>query len=197
MPIPKVAPGEMKKAFIARCMGNRGMLREYPDQKKRAGVCYTQWNVHAKKEQDEFDELVENTKGRLKINSFKQLKMLLEASVGSKKKETNGDKVMKETTKKGTYISEAFLSLQTELTKAVKMQIQGNVYVVDFSPKWVVFNKYGEGVDQYFKMKYKVKRGKAELQGSPILVDRKVVYENQISSLDFVELIELNKSVEE
>jgi len=43
MPIPKPNPGETEAKFISRCMGNDTMVREYPDQKQRAGVCYTQF----------------------------------------------------------------------------------------------------------------------------------------------------------
>lgn len=43
MPIPKPKANETESDFVARCMGDDVMAREYPDQKQRAGVCYTQW----------------------------------------------------------------------------------------------------------------------------------------------------------
>lgn len=42
MPIPKPKQGEKKKDYISRCMADSVMLKEYPDQKKRAGICYSQ-----------------------------------------------------------------------------------------------------------------------------------------------------------
>jgi len=45
MPIPKPKKGEKEQKFISRCMGDKIMNKEYPDQKQRAGVCYTQWKT--------------------------------------------------------------------------------------------------------------------------------------------------------
>lgn len=54
MPIPKPKAGEKEEEFISRCMGNGTMNKEYPDEKQRAGVCYTQW-----RERD-YSEFIEN-----------------------------------------------------------------------------------------------------------------------------------------
>jgi len=43
MPLPTPNPNEDKDKFISRCMNNDTMKKEYPDEKQRAGVCYTQW----------------------------------------------------------------------------------------------------------------------------------------------------------
>ena len=43
MPIPKPKKGETKEKFISRCMGSSVMNTEFPNDKQRAGVCYTQW----------------------------------------------------------------------------------------------------------------------------------------------------------
>jgi len=43
MPIPINKDGESQKDFISRCMGDKTMKKEFPDQKQRAGVCYKQW----------------------------------------------------------------------------------------------------------------------------------------------------------
>jgi hypothetical protein len=43
MPIPKPGKTEDKNTFISRCMGDKVTNREWPDQKQRAGVCYSQW----------------------------------------------------------------------------------------------------------------------------------------------------------
>ena len=39
MPLPKPR-GQSKKAFLNSCMSNPAMLKEFPDQKQRAAVCY-------------------------------------------------------------------------------------------------------------------------------------------------------------
>lgn len=43
MPIPTPSGGEEQDAFIGRCMGNDVMKKEFPDQKQRSAVCYSQW----------------------------------------------------------------------------------------------------------------------------------------------------------
>lgn len=42
MPIPTRRAGEEQDAFVSRCMSNKTMLREYPDQEQRAAICYRQ-----------------------------------------------------------------------------------------------------------------------------------------------------------
>jgi hypothetical protein len=43
MPIPKPSKTEKEDEFISRCMGDTVMNQDYPDNKVRAGVCYSQW----------------------------------------------------------------------------------------------------------------------------------------------------------
>lgn len=43
MPIPKPSKDETKEKFISRCMGDDVMNKEFPDRKRRAGVCFSQW----------------------------------------------------------------------------------------------------------------------------------------------------------
>jgi hypothetical protein len=43
MPIPSPHDGESQKDFMSRCMSNEVMNEEFPDQKKRAAVCYSQF----------------------------------------------------------------------------------------------------------------------------------------------------------
>lgn len=52
MPIPSPRKGEDKDNFISRCMGNGVMLREYPKQNVRSGVCYNAWNTRNDAEQN-------------------------------------------------------------------------------------------------------------------------------------------------
>ncbi len=49
-PLPKPRKGESKKDFISRCMSNKAMQREFPEQEQRVAVCHTQWRrVHGGK----------------------------------------------------------------------------------------------------------------------------------------------------
>lgn len=49
MPIPNPHKNEKKEDFVSRCMGDEVMNKEYPDQKKRSGICYSQWENKNKK----------------------------------------------------------------------------------------------------------------------------------------------------
>jgi hypothetical protein len=42
MPIPQPEKNENDKKFIARCMSNETMVKEYPDNKQRAAICIGQ-----------------------------------------------------------------------------------------------------------------------------------------------------------
>ena len=45
MPIPTPkSKGQSKKEFINSCMGNNTMNTDYPDNKQRAAICYSQWS---------------------------------------------------------------------------------------------------------------------------------------------------------
>ena len=52
MPIPKPNPDEKQQDFISRCMGNPTMVKDYPKQEQRAGVCHTQWDRKLKEVAD-------------------------------------------------------------------------------------------------------------------------------------------------
>lgn len=39
MPIPVKNPGENKEKFIQRCMSDKTMVREYPDNRQRYAIC--------------------------------------------------------------------------------------------------------------------------------------------------------------
>lgn len=55
MPIPKPKNGEEKDQFISRCMSDDIMQKEFPDDKKRAGVCYSQWKAKEIKNSEWFN----------------------------------------------------------------------------------------------------------------------------------------------
>lgn len=42
MPIPKPHKNEKHDKFISRCMGDKVMNKEYPDQKQRYAICNNQ-----------------------------------------------------------------------------------------------------------------------------------------------------------
>ena len=48
MPIPSPKENEDSKKFIARCMGNETMKKEYPDQKQRVAICLGQTRKKSK-----------------------------------------------------------------------------------------------------------------------------------------------------
>lgn len=43
MPLPTPNSGESRQTFVSRCMGDAAMRSEYPDQKQRAAVAYSQF----------------------------------------------------------------------------------------------------------------------------------------------------------
>lgn len=49
MPIPSPKNEESLKDFRKRCMGNKVMNKEFPDNKQRYAVCNSQWRKHLKK----------------------------------------------------------------------------------------------------------------------------------------------------
>lgn len=57
MPIPTPNKGEKRTAFINRCMGNPTMVKEYPKQEQRAGVCHSQWRRNLQFEPPESGDL--------------------------------------------------------------------------------------------------------------------------------------------
>lgn len=49
MPIPTPKEDEEKKDFISRCMANKIMNSDYPENEQRAAVCHSQWKKSKKK----------------------------------------------------------------------------------------------------------------------------------------------------
>ena len=43
MPLPSPKGKEEQQDFVSRCMGDTTMNKEYPDQKQRAAICYSQY----------------------------------------------------------------------------------------------------------------------------------------------------------
>lgn len=43
MPLPNPNPSEKQNDFVSRCMSSSIMNSDYPDQKQRAVICYSQY----------------------------------------------------------------------------------------------------------------------------------------------------------
>lgn len=61
MPLPSPTPKEKdaekgKQEFISRCMGDNTINKDFPDQKQRAAVCYSQWDRAKKKNKADWDQ---------------------------------------------------------------------------------------------------------------------------------------------
>jgi hypothetical protein len=77
MPMPNPKKSEKQDDFVSRCMGDETMNKEFPDQKQRAAVCYSQFkkadaNIEASEESlEEYkNEFLEMSVGSL--NSIKK-----------------------------------------------------------------------------------------------------------------------------
>jgi hypothetical protein len=56
MPIPSPKKNQEEDDFISSCMGSETMNKEYPNQKQRAAICYSQYRRKKKKAQGSMDE---------------------------------------------------------------------------------------------------------------------------------------------
>jgi hypothetical protein len=43
MPLPKPGKKEKRSEFVSRCIGDKQTFKDFPDQKQRIAICYTQW----------------------------------------------------------------------------------------------------------------------------------------------------------
>ena len=48
MPMPTPHAGETRESFVSRCMGDRTMRTDFPNQDQRAAVCFRQWRSKPK-----------------------------------------------------------------------------------------------------------------------------------------------------
>jgi hypothetical protein len=44
MPLPKPGKQEKRSEFVSRCIGDKQTFKDFPDQKQRIAICYTQWD---------------------------------------------------------------------------------------------------------------------------------------------------------
>lgn len=48
MPLPKPRKNEKQSEFVSKCMGDPTMNNDFPQQKQRAAVCYSQFKRKSK-----------------------------------------------------------------------------------------------------------------------------------------------------
>lgn len=51
MPLITPHKEESEQAFVSRCMGDETMNKDFPDQKQRAAVCYSQFKKKDEKKE--------------------------------------------------------------------------------------------------------------------------------------------------
>lgn len=66
MPLPSPKGKEEKNDFISRCMGSSVMKNEFPEQKQRTAVCFSQWRKAKKKSKSDgtFKDFIEELQKR-------------------------------------------------------------------------------------------------------------------------------------
>ena len=74
MPIPTPKSGEKQDDFISRCMSNKTMLSDFPDQEQRSAVCFDAWRESKKneagKKQNKLLTFAAHAEGELKEEDF-------------------------------------------------------------------------------------------------------------------------------
>jgi len=48
MPLPKPSKNQKQSDFVSKCMGDPSIIKEFPDQKQRAAICYSQFKRKVK-----------------------------------------------------------------------------------------------------------------------------------------------------
>jgi len=60
MPLVKPTEGEKEQEFISRCMENKESNKKFPNQKQRAGVCFSLWKKSKKKKSKASEDSIED-----------------------------------------------------------------------------------------------------------------------------------------
>lgn len=60
MPIPSPKGKEKQQDFVSRCMGDSVMVKDYPDQKQRAAICYSAYKKAKKSSKSNEEPLWED-----------------------------------------------------------------------------------------------------------------------------------------
>jgi len=95
---------------------------------------------------------------------------------------------------KRSTIAEAFVSLNKVLGDLIHDTFGKESYVVDFSPKELVYCIWIGSKPIYYKVKYSVAYGVASLDGSSVMVDKQITYE-KVTTESFVKLVALESEV--
>jgi len=61
MPLPSPNKDEEQKSFVSRCIGTDSVVEEFPDQKQRVAICFSQWRQSKKKDSATTDDDVERS----------------------------------------------------------------------------------------------------------------------------------------
>jgi len=94
MPLPSPNKGQKKEDFVNICMDNTKMLNEFPDDKQRAAVCYSQWEKSSGSvEMDFSNQYVEAKEGKTLNKPFRTPKGPKKFSVYVKNEKGNVVKV--------------------------------------------------------------------------------------------------------
>ena len=56
MPLPSPKGKQNEQSFVSSCMSDEGMNKEFPNQKQRAAICYSQYKQAKKAKGSEFIE---------------------------------------------------------------------------------------------------------------------------------------------
>jgi uncharacterized protein len=93
MPIPKPDKDESQDDFIGRCMGDDVMNKEYPDQKQRLAICFSQWEKEKKSTDIDIVEVVCSKCGGDRFEPENNRLKCISCGTLRDKKETNMDKI--------------------------------------------------------------------------------------------------------
>jgi hypothetical protein len=56
MPLPRPDKNQSQKEFVNKCMDDTAMLNEFPNNKQRAAVCYSQYERATKSKASTWDD---------------------------------------------------------------------------------------------------------------------------------------------
>jgi hypothetical protein len=94
MPLPSPNKGQKREDFVNICMDNTKMLNEFPDDKQRAAVCYSQWDKsNGSVEMDFSEQYVQAKEGKTLNKPFRTPKGPKKFSVYVKNEKGNVVKV--------------------------------------------------------------------------------------------------------
>jgi len=96
MPIPTPNKNEDQNSFISRCMSNKTMRSEYPDQKQRSAICYTKWREKKNMEseiisKDCINFVSKHYETKTKENETEVIERYIEVPISGLKEDRDGE----------------------------------------------------------------------------------------------------------